>query len=185
MAIVRCANGHYFDEAKYNSCPICGDAISSVFTKKQIIISTEGDSGKPQQMTQRFSEDSATNEDVTISLDMSKGKNALTTGWLVCIKGNSKGKSFPIRTGRCFIGRDYGMDIVIPDREVSRINHASVVYDKKDNKFYFVHGTNPVMVNGEFIKDSIPLKEDDVLTIGNGEYVFIPFCKEGRNWNED
>ena len=181
VAIVTCASNHTFDDTQYHVCPFCGDRVGA---SKKIVIVTSGKGDNTQQFTERFDEDNATEEELTISINMAEGKNSLTTGWLICTKGDNIGKSFPIKTGRCFIGRDYDMDIVIPDKDVTRINHASIVYDSKDDSFYAVHGANTVTVNGEVVKESKKLAEDDVIIIGKAEYVFIPYCKKGRNWNE-
>jgi hypothetical protein len=73
---------------------------------------------------------------------------------------------------------------VIPDKCVSRKNHCSIVYDSKTYEFYFVHGNSPVMINKKFIETSVKLEENDLLNFGESEYIFIPYCKKGREWND-
>lgn len=184
MPIIECSNGHYYDDNKFDKCPICGEADIFAQAKNKYFFLAGIEENAKEGLTERYDEDKTEEGNITISIDMKKGKNTLTTGWLVCVSGECKGRSFPIKTNRNFIGRDYDMDIVIPDKNVSRIKHCSIVYDNKKCEFYLVHGNNPTMVNNQFIEESIKLKENDLLSFGESEYVFIPYCKSGRSWND-
>lgn len=184
MPITECSNGHYYDSNKFNKCPICDEVKSSVEVKNQYVFFSGGKTVSEELLTERYDENKAAKEELTVPIDIKKGKSIFTTGWLVCISGECIGKSFPIKMNRNFIGRDYDMDIVIPDKNISRIKHCSIVYDNKNCEFYFVHGNSPVMINNCFIKSSIKLEENDLLTFGESEYIFIPYCKKGRVWND-
>lgn len=64
-------------------------------------------------------------------------------GWLVCIKGPSRGRDYRIRSGRNGIGRSDAMDVPIAgDDTVSRENHAFLVYEPQNA----VSVSGPVMV---------------------------------------
>lgn len=184
MAIVKCSNDHYFDDNKFDHCPVCGDAVKLMSSSKKVVFSKELNYQGDEKVTERYDDNLAIDNELTVSKNRINSKNALTTGWLVCILGNNKGKSFSIKNGRNFVGRDFDMDIVIPDKDVSRLKHCSIVYDSKKQEFYFLHGNSPVMINDKFVKESIKLEENDVLTIGEARYIFIPYCKEGRHWDE-
>ena len=184
MPIIECPNGHFYDNNKFGKCPICGLQQRTVETKNKYVFSSNEHKDFEALLTERYDEDQSSNEEMTISLNMKNNKSSLTTGWLVCVSGECIGKSFPIKTDRNFIGRDYDMDIVIPDKNVTRIKHCSIVYDNKNCEFYFVYGNGPVMVNNKFIETNVKLKENDLLNFGESEYIFIPYCKKGRTWND-
>ncbi|MGN1403471.1 MAG: zinc-ribbon domain-containing protein, partial [Ruminococcus sp.] len=44
--VVRCANGHFFDAAKYEQCPHCGAASGVASTPQQPVVPTAAPSGK-------------------------------------------------------------------------------------------------------------------------------------------
>lgn len=62
-------------------------------------------------------------------------------GWLVCVKGEEKGKSFNLRNGRNKIGRSELMDVkLLRETTVSRTVQASIIYDSKERVFSIVPG---------------------------------------------
>ena len=78
------------------------------------------------------------------------------------------------------------MDIRFTDDDyISRDNHFSIVYDPKSNKFSLVPGGGESHINNMVVNNVQQLYEDDVIEVGQTKYLFVPYCKEGRTWNEE
>ncbi len=108
-------------------------------------------------------------------------------GWLVCVKGNSIGKSFCLRSGKNFIGRDQSMDVVIADdRSVSRNRHAIVTFDPKSNVFLVEPGMSRELfyLDDDLVLTPQLIKAYQVLTIGNTDLMFVPLCGEAFDWKK-
>ena len=189
MAIIRCSKGHFYDDVKFTSCPHCErgyDAISDMDEPVFPVIhsiSHEGKTvpGEPDILKGNNEEDG---EGKTVSLFVKTGKSNPVSGWLVCIKGENKGRSFELHIGQNFVGRSMKSDLVINDKHVSREKHFAVVYDPRSKSFFISNGVSPVYLNGSLVEKSSAMKEDDIVGVGESEFRFIPFCKEGRDWND-
>lgn len=108
-------------------------------------------------------------------------------GWLVCVKGPSRGKDYPIRNQNNYIGRSSSSDICIPeDRSISSERSANIVYDDITRSFFFgpVMGKNAVRLNGAVVINSAQLQAYDVLQVGVSNLLFVPLCGERFDWNE-
>lgn len=190
MAIVKCINNHYYDNENYKSCPYCAKE-SELFTpeddmneqKTSFMYSDIYDDDDEGQITEAYG-DSVSEFDKTIGIFDDYAQNRLTVGWIVCVKGVGKGISYPIYSGRNMAGRSIDMDIVLADdMMITRENHFSIVYDPKTICFFVVPGAGYVYLNdGELIKEAVILTDGDKLTVGNSDYIFIQFCREGREW---
>lgn len=124
-------------------------------------------------------------EDKTISFwDFGSSRLPAVTGWLVGLTGEDEGKDFRLHTGKNFIGRGINMDVVLSeDKQVSREKHCSVTYDPKGNKF-FLSGEqgNTVYRNGSPVEGIVEITDGDIITAGETELAFVPYCKEERTW---
>lgn len=198
MAVIRCSQGHYYDNEKFSNCPFCG-----IFTNIKLneAVAASGDDEK----TMAFAgEPSSLNEVLqrTIALEYivqnpeddqktvghfseSRG-NDFVTGWLVCVEGPEKGRDYRLYHGFNRVGRGYGMDVcIVDDVHISRENHCSVVYDHKSNTFSLVpSGGNLIYLGGELVSHPVQLKTGDIIRIGESQLEFVAFCREGRIWEE-
>lgn len=107
-------------------------------------------------------------------------------GWLVCIKGESRGADFQIHSQYNYIGRAKHMDICIPtDPHISAEKAAVLAYDNNDKTFFFSPGSghNLVRINGSVVMSPVVLKAYDVLTIGETQLLFVPLCGDHFDWN--
>lgn len=122
----------------------------------------------------------------TVSLYANEQGDEPVTGWLVGIKGVYKGCSFPLRTGVNVIGRDVSAYVCLKkDTQVSREKHASVIYEPKKKVFYLGEGESSMTYcNEELLCGKTELKAYDLIEIGGGNYLFIPFCGERFDWDE-
>lgn len=161
--MLRCKKGHYYDETKFMMCPYCG-----IFAEDE------------EPLTQKI-EDTSRAEHKTPIVSSPN----YVAGWLVCIKGRDVGKDYRIFDGNNFVGRDYGMDVRIEsDEAVSRKNHCSVVYEKRERKFYIVPMGNFVHLGGRLLDKAEEIQTGQEITIGNTTLVFVAFCGKDRAWEE-
>ena len=109
-------------------------------------------------------------------------------GWLACVEGPSRGKSYTIRGGINSIGRGDRMDIVITgDLKISSENHAKISYSEKNNRFNLLpgEGRNIVYLNDEEVFSPMPLKAYDLIDFGETKLVFVPLCGEQFTWKKE
>ena len=108
-------------------------------------------------------------------------------GWLACVEGPSRGKSYTIRGGINSMGRSERMDIVITgDRTISAENHAKISYSDRNNRFNLIpgEGRNIVYLNGEELFAPMPLQPYDLIDFGQTKLLFVPLCGERFRWEE-
>lgn len=108
-------------------------------------------------------------------------------GWLVCIKGDAFGKSFTLKSGKNFIGRDRKMDVaLVGDKSVSRQCHAIILYDPKSKMFLVQPGTSRELfyLNDRVVLGVEAVESNDVLSIGKTDLMFIPCCSPQFCWED-
>lgn len=191
MAITKCVNGHFFDNGKYAECPYCvklqhernryEDQIRESVTIAMPVRKQE------ESVTIGMYEAQKGDDEKTIGIFAKQTGKDCVTGWLVCIRGKERGRDYRLHNGNNWIGRGYHMDVcVVEDPSVSRENHANIVYDYKSNKFFLAPGNgNTTILNGEAVLRPRELKERDRITLGESDFVFVPFCKEGDVWEQE
>lgn len=196
MAITKCEKGHFFDNAKYHTCPYCvtleheRNRYEDRLRESVTIAMPVSDDNVTLSLNMQetgHQEGPAGDDQKTIGIFGNRTGQAYVTGWLVCVKGKEKGRDYRLRMGNNWIGRSYQMDICIADdAAISREQHASIVYEPKACKFFLTPGKGNVTVcNGEAVTRAVELKSGDCLELGESEFVFIPFCKEGRTWEKE
>lgn len=115
---------------------------------------------------------------------------APVVGWIVGVKGDNYGRSFPLKSGRNRIGRSYEMDIkLMNDESVSRTCVAVIVYDRKANEFSVLPGESDSLcyLNERAVYDRQLLRGYDLLEFGDSElnqYLFVPLCGEAFRWKQ-
>lgn len=106
-------------------------------------------------------------------------------GWLVCVSGKQAGREFRLIAGRNTIGRDAGNAVQISGEEtVSRSNHAAVVYEPRQNKFFAVPGESRSLayLNNDVLLSQTEMKKNDRLEIGKAVLMLIPCCDDTFHW---
>ena len=70
------------------------------------------------------------------------------------------------------------------DEEISRQDHASVVYDPKGNKFYLQHGggINLTYIGQTPVLQPVEIRGRETISIGNTKLIFVPFCGPDFIW---
>lgn len=196
MATVRCPQGHSYDSAKHTSCPRCGVPGITLDTEKK----ADGDAGnrtvplqdgggtKPLQQDQKAGDDPSVDQNATIAWNREKLGIVPVVGWLVCVAGPERGRDYRIRNGQNSIGRAQNMDICIRrDDMISAQQHAFLSYDPRGRQFRLRQGTGSglVYLNDELVEVPTALQAYDRVRLGETELVFIPFCGEKFQWQDD
>jgi hypothetical protein len=115
-------------------------------------------------------------------------KDDPVVGWLVCLAGPDRGRDFRLHAEKNFIGRSPAMDVCVAgDETVSRDRHALVIFDPKKHVFWAVPGdaAGLVYLNGDIVHSPTPMKQDDLLEIGQTKLVLIPFCGDKYSWSRE
>ncbi len=108
-------------------------------------------------------------------------------GWLVATNGDDAGASFELKSGKNFIGRGEDMDVVLKgDKTVSRNRHAIILYEPKMKAFLVQPGESRELfyLNGNVVLNTEKISAYDILSIGETELIFIPFCGERFSWDK-
>lgn len=208
-ALVRCENGHYYNPDE-KECPFCrkrreetermrktlptysnvwqgGDEDSDGKTMAAPVEGQVNLGGGLGRGPSGMAGISAGEEGPTIGIYSKSAGNAYVTGWLVGVKGPVRGRDYRIMHGKNMVGHSYNADITINEGEgISEIGHCTVVYDGKGNQFYLVPGNGSLTyLNGSLLGEPKELSLGDRIKLGNCEFEFVPFCREGHVWEEE
>ena len=195
MAVVQCKNKHYYDNEKYTECPHCSRLgvsdgsgspvdVSENKTVAKFTHRQDDDGVDLHTMSLKNYSKQTDNDQKTVAMYFKEHNINPIAGWMVCTKGENKGRSFEIHIGKNFVGRSMRMDIHINDNQISRENHFSIIYDPKSRDFFVLQGNGITYYNGEVLSDAEQLREGDTIEAGASAYLFVPYCKEGRDWDD-
>ena len=155
MPLGICENRHRYNKDKHgDTCPICG------------------------VVARKYKEEGKTREEIEAMYRLPEGRHVC--GWLVCIEGVNKGRSYGIYPGKNFIGSGDGMDIqVLGDDMINKFRHAAVAYDKTKHEVTLLPGESAglVYLEGNAAHVSQPLKEHSEIELGNSKFRYIPYKK--------
>ena len=189
MALQRCEKGHYYDGEKFSSCPHCGISLKGLKVSN-VVRSTDNDKTvakyNNENKTVAMGLHNSDDDIKTVGVFRQKYSGDPVVGWLVCLSGAEQGRDYRLHAARNFIGRSAKADInIFDDPQISRENHASVVFDPKSNQFSLVPGENTLTsINGKFVENAESIYDGDELTFGGSKFIFIAFCKGDRKWEE-
>lgn len=162
--LIRCQNGHMFSKRRYGTvCPYCN--IETATKEKQETGRTE----------------------VEIEEDLFREDVKPVCGWIVCIDGPRQGKDYQVVQGKNFVGRADDMDIqILGDNEISRRNHAVIVFDPKKRETVLLPGdaNGIVYLNGNALYAPTPLNPYDEIELGKSKFLFVPFCGDHFMWGQ-
>ena len=151
--LIRCQNGHMFSKRRHGTvCPYCNIETAT----------------KEKKETQRT--------EVEIEEDLFREDVKPVCGWIVCIDGPRQGKDYQVVQGKNFVGRADDMDIqILGDNEISRRNHAVIVFDPKKRETVLLPGD----ANG-----IVYLNPYDEIELGKSKFLFVPFCGDHFMWGQ-
>lgn len=185
MNFVRCEKGHFYDQNVSKMCPYCIEItnnaeITTDLRSKSVDKETSSLKRAVEQAKSGLSNNPLLNKsEVLIERPV--------TGWLVCIYGKVVGKSFCLKEGINFIGRDIDMDVaLLNETSVANAKHAIIVYKSKEREFYAQPGKTRELfyLNDQVVLNSMQLKKNDILTIGVVKLMFFPCCDASFSWEE-
>lgn len=200
MEMKRCERGHYYDASIHGSCPYCKNVsdtdktvamgIGNMGNTASFEMSAAGADEEPNVTRPLFEAVQSVGDDDgrTIALIQSSMGIDPVVGWLVCVNGKEKGRSYMVHSDNNYIGRSEKMDICIRgDETISRENQAVITYDSNDNSYYFStgDGRSIVRVNNKAIFQTVILKAYDRLMVGKTELLFMPLCGEQFKWEDE
>lgn len=167
MALIRCVNGHVFNERKYGKeCPYCHVIVKD---------SDDNMTGNAQTVVQ-------------IEEELLFSREEPVVGWIVCIFGARQGKDYKLHEGKNFIGRADDMDVqILGDDEIARKNHAILVYDPKKRETTLLPGDSQglVYLGGDAVFTPTIIEAYAEIEMGRSKFVFIPFCGEHFAWGDE
>lgn len=193
MAIQRCKNGHYYNDAEAENCPYC-TGTSSIGTTIPLGAPNGQDVGVGKTLPLNY-DLPLENNDLNPTRPPVSGPYGPTTmidenktseidpvrGWIVVIQGEKVGLDFRIHSGKNTIGRAKTNDICIDfDATISKEKACFIIYDQKNNEFYLMAGesTNNIYVNTQLLLIPRKLCDNDILEIGKTKLVFRSLCNE-------
>lgn len=163
--LIRCANGHMFSKKRYGTvCPFC-NLETATPEKREVGLS-----------------------EVDLEEALFREHIKPVCGWIVCISGPRQGKDYKIAVGKNFVGRADDMDIqILGDNEISRRNHAVIVFDPKKKETVLLPGDSNglVYLNEAAVYVPKPLNPYDKIELGKSVFLFIPFCGNNFMWGNE
>jgi len=155
-----CPNGHHYNAGKYgDTCAVCGVKLD---------LPEDLPEEEVKELTHIDEQD-------------------WVCGWLVCIKGPNKGRGYPIKEGKNFIGSASVMDIqILGDKKIDKKNHAAIMYDPRKNTTMLLPSDSHGMVywRGAAIFEPVTIKSFDSIEIGESIFKYAPFCGEDFEWKD-
>jgi hypothetical protein len=189
VKLQRCNAGHHYDPTQHSTCPFCGIPDLGVSATRPM-----KDRGGAEDATFAAGmipkgqvEGLEREKGVTVGYFQKKIGLDPVVGWLVCTAGPDRGRDYRLHSERNFIGRSEKMDVCIRgDDAISRENHTVVTFNPRTNAFKLQpgEGRGLVYLNGEDLDVPISLKPYDIIELGETKLVFIPFCGEKFQWEQ-
>lgn len=162
--LIRCQNGHMFSKKRHGTiCPYCNIETAS----------------KEKKEVER--------SEIDIEEELFRETILPVCGWIICISGTRQGKDYKIVSGKNFVGRADDMDIqILGDNEISRRNHAVLVFDPKKKETVLLPGdaNGLVYLNEDAVYTPMTLKAYDKIELGKSVFVFVPFCGKNFMWGD-
>ncbi|MDD6037976.1 MAG: hypothetical protein PUD20_04130 [bacterium] len=198
MNVIKCNVGHYYDGDKYPNCPHCCKnsqekiqyASSPSFEQGSKKMKTTVSSEKDSSLTEivgRSKETDFDDDERTVLLCMTNKRAEPVVGWLVCIKGESFGESYPLRGNKNYIGCLANSNVIIrQDNDVFEEQYGVIIYDNYRRTFIAQprETRESYYINGKTVINDVQLQAYDILDMGNARLIFMPLCSEKFCWED-
>lgn len=116
--------------------------------------------GEIQQLNDEIAREQANNQ----------ANVSLPPAWLTLFRP-TRGQPMRLLTSPIHIGRHLSNEIIVNDKRVSR-HHAEIRYERGQFVLYDLSSTNGVKINGVPTRQPVPLRNNDLITVGSHEFVF-------------
>jgi len=110
--------------------------------------------------------------------------SSLVVGWLVIIAGPGRGKVLPLGYGVNDLGQGAGARLRLDfgDESIIHENQAAIIYTMRSRRFYLQSVATGTWLDGRMIRESVELKGNETLQIGQTRLRFVPLCGSGFDW---
>lgn len=188
MDMKQCSAGHFYDAERYSSCPYCNKDYSPMNSEPHVVdrMFEEGSTIGVTRPMDDFTYQPIGDAGLTVPLMDPEFRPVV--GWLVCVEGPDRGSSFEIHNENNYLGRSPSMDINIPgDKSISRDKPVVITYDNRLRSFFcgFLSGKALVRLNNIPLLSTTQLNRGDILEIGHTKLMFVPFCGEEFDWEDE
>ena len=183
MAIVRCnADEHYYEDEKHTFCPYCtpSDGGKTKVMRESPLVENEVEKEAKKEKENAPKTEFAWGRKKRVDVEITP-----VVGWLVVVNGAFRGKDFRLTPAMNNIGRDETNEICVDfDSTISRVKHTTIIYDYKNALFFIQHGegNNLTYLNETIVLQPIQLAKGDIITLGNTDFEFMPFCDDNCRW---
>lgn len=198
MAVTQCKAGHYYDDAKFQSCPHCKPdsafAMNHGFDRVDVNGEADDVGFAPAPVTPPAPEiplapdperhptvkanprkESVPTEQATVGF-FRKASVQPPVGWVVGLNGSRSGSVHTLYEGR---------NQIFDFCETAAERACTLIYDAKGNQYLLQLSalTVDVSVNGKRLHDQIVrLRGRCVICCEKAQYLFVPLCEGGFRW---
>jgi len=95
---------------------------------------------------------------------------SIPPAWMTLIRP-TRGQPLRLERAIIHIGRNTSNEVVVNDKRVSRF-HAEIRFENGQFLLYDLGSTNGVKLNGAPTRRPVPLRNNDIVTVGSHEFVF-------------
>jgi hypothetical protein len=110
------------------------------------------------------------NDEIAREQARNQANVSLPPAWLTLFRP-TRGQPMRLMTSPIHIGRHLSNEIIVNDKRVSR-HHAEIRYERGQFVLYDLSSTNGVKINGVPTRQPVPLRNNDLITVGSHEFVF-------------
>jgi len=169
VAIRQCLNHHFYDDEKYEVCPIC-------LLKEQ-----HPETMEDATIGYAVPTDLAADKTIGYQMVLEDVIAKPTVGWVVCTKGNERGRDWRLHEGRNDVGTTPDAEVSLAEAGLQEPCMCSIIYDGKHKEFMVAPGNFPLIyLNGKLLSSPLPLGDGDEISVGENLLCFQSFC--GKYW---
>ncbi len=198
--LVRCANGHFYNEAIHHSCPICGTGKSRLSREDTSQFSTTPppNSTWAARLPSPFSPCNPFDDGMFVSgldlhpdvfgHDLPRLPPSTVVGRLTCTDGLQKGEAWElhachntilVKKRDILVSRD---KVRIPEDRESIYGESPYIEFTEYRSFLLCRGAGVTRLNGRSVRNYVSLKDGDIITIGSTQLAFTQIPEE--EWNK-
>ncbi len=205
MNMKQCPQGHMYDLDVNKTCPICAGGASYVSFNsnaggfaENIGATMPLNQGQPNNFVAQSIgttmpldqpieiEETGHTKPINQFDDEESGESARPVcGWLVCIEGAKKGRSYELYPGYTYIGRDDDNDIVLSFDETISGKAIAISYDPEENEFGIgkEKSTNIIKLNNKALYSQAELTDGAIIKLGSSKFIFRALCNQEFHWD--
>jgi len=116
-----------------------------------------------------------------------QGRPRHPCGWLVVVEGPGLGQWFVLERGVSHVGSAAGQTVRLDfgDDAVASARHAALAYDAGMHAFVLGPGADGARLNGIEVRMPAPLRDGDVITLGQTSLRLAALCSPNFHWEAE